>query len=109
MIRHLLNVDVDVYRDEFADDGRGGQTRTTPDTPTSTVRARVAQPSAEERAVAAQLGAVLEHVVHVPYSADVQRGDELDAGGPRRLRVQAVVNDSSRTYKRLECQVIEGA
>jgi SPP1 family predicted phage head-tail adaptor len=107
MIRHLLNAGVDVYRATFTDDGRGGRTSTL--AKVGTVRARVAQPSAAERAVAAQLGAVLEHVVHVEHVADVERGDELDTGGPRRLRVQSVVIDSSSTYKRLECQVIEGA
>jgi SPP1 family predicted phage head-tail adaptor len=107
VIRHLLNANVDVYRATFTDDGRGGLTKSMANI--GTVRARVAQPSSQERAVAAQLGSVLEHVVHVLHEADVQRGDELDTGGARRLRVQAVVEDSSTTYRRLECQVIEGA
>lgn len=106
MIRHLLNASLDVYRDTFTNDGRGGRTSTM--AKVGTVRARVAQPSATERMVAAELGAVLEHVVHVEHVADVLRGDELDTGGARRLRVQAVVSDSSATYKRLECQVVEG-
>lgn len=106
MIRHLLNASLDVYRATFTDDGRGG--RTSALAKVGTVRARVAQPSSQERAVAAQLGAVLEHVVHVMRAADVQRGDELDVGGARRLRVQSVVEDSSLTYKRLECQVVQG-
>lgn len=107
MIRHLLNSSVDVYRATHADDGRGGRTSTP--TKVGTIRARVAQPSATERLVAAERGAVLEYVAHVLHGADVRRGDELDHGGVRRLRVQAVVEDSSQTYKRLELQVVEGA
>lgn len=107
MIRHLLNSSVDVYRATFTDDGRGG--RTSALAKVGAVRARVSQPSAEERMVAGQRGAILEHVVHVMNVEDVRRGDELDHGGPRRLRVQGVVEDSSATYKRLECQVVEGA
>lgn len=107
MIRHLLNASIDVYRATLIDDGRGGRSSTV--AKVGTVRARVAQPSATERAVAAEMGAVLEYVVHVEPDADVARGDELDTGDARRLRVQAVVSDSSATYRRLECQVIQGA
>lgn len=116
MIRHLLNMSVDIYRATPSDDGQGGTTRAL--TQVGTVRARVSQPTATERAVAAQMGAVVQHVVHVAYTTDVERGDEIDTGaypygassygvGPRRLRVQSVVSDSSATYKRLECQVIQ--
>lgn len=107
MIRHLLNDALTVYRGAFAADGRGGRSKTM--APVGTVRARVAQPTGQERMIASQMGAVLDAVVHVPYAADVQRGDELDDGGARRWRVMSVVNDSSRTYRRLECQVIQGA
>lgn len=106
MIGHLLNSSVTVYRPLFAADGRGGRIKTM--AAVGTIRAKVDQPAAAERAVAAQEGATLTHVVHAAYSADVDRGDELDVGGPRRLRVLAVVNNSRRTYKRLECQVIQG-
>jgi hypothetical protein len=107
MIRHLLNASVDVYRSTYTDDGQGGRTSSV--AKVGAERARIAQPTAQERAIAAELGAVLEAVVHFELAADVQRGDELDDGGARRLRVQSVVSDSSRTYKRAECQRIEGA
>lgn len=106
MIGHLLNTTLTVYRAAYVADGRGGRTRSTNEQ--GTVRAKVDQPSAAERMVAGQMGAALDYVVHVANSADVQRGDELDEGGTRRLRVRSVVQDSHATYKRLECEVIEG-
>lgn len=107
MIGHLLNAAVTVYRPAFTADGRGGRTRAMNEQ--GSIRARIVQPTDVERTVAGQDGATLYHVVHVAYGADVERGDELDTGGSRRLRVVAVVSDSSGTYKRLDCRVIEGA
>lgn len=107
MLRHLLNDSVTAYRAAYTGDGRGGRAKSM--TSHGTLRARLSQPSVNERMLAGQQGATLDYVVHVLYEADVQRGDELDHGGARRLRVKAVTNDSSRTYKRLECQVVEGA
>ncbi len=106
MIGHLLNTSVTVYRATYTDDGRGGRIKTM--TSQGARRAKVDQPSATERAVAAQEGATLTHVVHMAYGADVQRGDELDTGGTRRLRVLDVVSNSRATYDRLECQVVQG-
>lgn len=103
MIRHRLNRTLTVYRKTYAADGAGGRTATFASV--GTIPAQVNQPSAEERMVAAQAGANLTHVVHAPYGANVERGDELDAGGPRRLRVLAVITNSRRTYSRLECEV----
>lgn len=106
MIRHLLNSSVTVYRPGFTPDGRGGRTRST--SSHGTLRARISQPSAAERATAGQMGSVLDAIVHVEFNSDVERGDELDTGDTRRLRVVSVVNDSARTYKRLDCQAIQG-
>lgn len=106
MIGHRLNSTLTVYRATFSDDGAGGRTKTFAEN--GTIRAQVNQPTAAERAAAAQLGANLSHVVHTTYGADVERGDELDNGGARRLRVVAVLNDSRETYSRLECEVVEG-
>lgn len=106
MIEHRLNSSLTVYRATYADDGVGGRTKTF--AAVGTIRAQVNQPSTMERLAAAQLGAELSHVVHTTYTSDVERDDELDAGGTRRLRVRAVVNDSRRTYKRLECEVVQG-
>ncbi len=106
MIAHRLNSTLTVYRATYADDGAGGRTKTFASV--GTIRAQVNQPGATERLAAAQLGAELSHVVHTIFTADVEEGDELDAGGPRRLRVRAVLNDSRETYKRLECEVVQG-
>lgn len=106
MIRHLLNSTATVYRPAFAADGRGG--RSTTFSGVGTVRVKVGQPSAEEREIAARGGATLSYVVHAPYGTDVRRGDELDVGGPRRLRVVSVVTDSHLSYLRIGCEVMQG-
>jgi head-tail adaptor len=106
MIDHLLNSTVTVYRAAFTPDGRGG--RTSAFSSQGTVRAKVGQPQAVEGMIAGRDGAMLLTPVHVAYSEDVARGDELDTGAPRRLRVLGVVNDSRLTYKRLDCEVIQG-
>ena len=107
MIGHRLNSTRTVYRATYVADGAGGRTKTW--AAVATIAAQVNQPSAAERMAAAQLGAELSHVVHTTFGADVERGDELDTGGARRLRVVAVLNDSRQTYSRLECQAVEGA
>jgi head-tail adaptor len=107
MIGHLLNSSVTVYRATYADDGRGGRIKSM--AVVSTIRAKIDQAMiVMERQVAAEFGATLTHIVHVSYAADVRRLDELDDGGARRLRVQAVLSDSHRTYKRLQCELIQG-
>lgn len=106
MIRHRLNSSLTVYRATYVADGAGGRTKTF--APVGTIRGQVNQPSAQERLVAAQQGANLTHVVHALPTADVVRGDELDTGGLHRLRVLAVVQNSRLTYKRLECEVVQG-
>lgn len=105
MIGHRLNSVLTVYRVNDTPDGAGGSTRVFVNM--GTLRAQVSQPSAAERTAAAQAGANLTHVVHAAYGANVERGDELAAGGPRRLRVLAVLTNSRRTYTRLECEVVQ--
>jgi SPP1 family predicted phage head-tail adaptor len=106
VIGHRLNSELTVYRATDTPDGAGGTTRAFASA--GTIRAQVSQPSAEERTVAAQTGANLTHVVHTTRGADVERGDELDIGGARRLRVVSVTWDSRQTYTRLECEVTQG-
>jgi SPP1 family predicted phage head-tail adaptor len=106
MIGHLLNSTVTVYRATYVTDAVGGRTKTFAEV--DTVRAMVAQPGAEERNAAAQRGAELDHVIYVEHGANVERGDELDNGGARRLRVTSIVTNSRATYARLECQVVQG-
>lgn len=106
MIFHLLNSSAVVYRPSFTADGRGGRARSV--SVVGTVRAKVSQPTAAEREEAARLGAELRHVVHMEASADVRRGDEIDTGSGRRLRVVDVVTNSRETYLRLECEGVQG-
>lgn len=106
MIGHLLNTTLTVYRGAYAADGAGGRTETFASQ--GTVRAMVSQPTEQELMTAAQLGSRLDHVVHVDYDADVERGDQLDNGGARRLRVLSVIGNSRDTYKRLHCEVVQG-
>lgn len=106
MIGHRLITELTVYRPGYTTDNVGGRTQTFADQ--GTIRAQVNQPSSQERLAAAQLGAELAYVVHTAYGADVERGDHLDDGGVRRLRVRAVEHDSHNTYSRLECEVVEG-
>jgi hypothetical protein len=108
MIRHLLNASVDVYRPTFTSDGRGGLTRET--SKVGTIRARVMHlPRQREEYTGGRMGDVLTDIVHALPDADVRRGDELDDGSARRLRVVSVVLDSGRTYKRIDCQELQGA
>ena len=106
MISRLLLDTVEVYRPTLVADGRGGRTRSFASV--GVVRAKVGQPSTDERATAARLGAVLSAVVHVAFGADVRRGDELDVGHPRRVRVVSVTTNSRRTYARIECEEVQG-
>lgn len=106
MIGHLLNADLVVYRPSYSADGRGGRSKSFAEL--DTIRGQVCQATAQERLVASQLGAKLTHVVYAAAGVDVDRGDELDDGGARRLRVVDVLADSRATYTRLECVVVEG-
>lgn len=105
MIGHRLNTTLTVLRPSRTPDGAGGSTETL--VTVGTIRAQVSQPTAAERVAAQQLGANLTHVVHTTATADVDRGDRLNAGGPWPLRVLAVVKNSRSTYKRLECEVAQ--
>ena len=106
MIDHLLNSTVTVYRTTYSADGRGGRAGTFASV--GTVRAKVGQPAQVEGMIAGRDGTMLLTPVHVAYTEDVRRGDELDTGGSRRLRVVAVSNDSRTTYRRLDCEVVQG-
>lgn len=106
MIDHLLNMVAEVYRPTLVADGRGGRTRSFASV--GLVRVKVGQPQASEQDTGGRAGATLMTPVHASYVADVERGDELEVGGPRRLRVVAVVTNSHRTYRRLECEVVQG-
>lgn len=106
MIDHLLNSKVTVYRPALSSDGRGG--RTSSMSSVGTLRVKIGQPSTEEREIAARSGSTLTHVLHAVYGSNVKRGDEIDIGGARRLRVVDVVTNSHQSYARLGCEVVQG-
>jgi SPP1 family predicted phage head-tail adaptor len=105
MIGHLLNRSATVYRPATVTDDVGGQTVTLE--AAGAVRVKIGQPSVNERRMADQWTADLTHVVHLHRSADVRRGDQLDAGDGHRLRVLSVVQDSRRSYLRAECEAFQ--
>lgn len=106
MIDHLLTDTAEVYRATLVPDGRGGRTRSFASI--GFERVKVNQPTASEQDVAARLGALQVVRVHARYGADIERGDELDVGWSRRLRVVAVLSNSGRTYRRVECEEVQG-
>jgi head-tail adaptor len=103
-ITHLLNRTLEVWRTGRIPDGLGGWTTTT--ARQGDVAAKVDQPSASERMLAAQAGSEHSHNVYVQPTADVRRGDEL-RGGTQVFRVLAVVQPSSPVYSKAECQLIQ--
>lgn len=104
MIGHLLNRTLEVHRPVTASDGSGGQTVTL--VPVGEVRAKVDQPTPEERREADQWGAEHTHTVRFLPSADVARGDELTGGG-QTFRVLATVTDSHGTYLKAPAELIQ--
>lgn len=111
MIRHLLNLSLEVYRPEQTADGRGGVSVEYV-LQAEEIRAMIAQPSLAERIAAEQAGVKLTHVVYTTHGVDVTRGDELDGDGipfeaATRLRVLGATSNSRATYLRLECEAVQ--
>lgn len=103
----LLNSSAEVWRATKVPDGMGGWITTW--VFTGTARARISQPSARERTVADQSGALLSHVVYLPANSDVRRSDELRQGA-RKLKVLAVFQPSKPgTYLRADCEQTQPA
>lgn len=106
LVGHLLNTTVDVFRPSFTLDGRGGRSRSFAFV--ASMRAKVGQPRPSEGTLAGRDGAMLMTPVHLDAGADVRRGDELEVGQARRLRVVDVVTDSRGAYLRADCEVVQG-
>ena len=107
-ITHLLNRTLEVRRRVSAPDGYGGQTSSLALQP-APVAAKVDQPSASDRLLAAQTSSKHSHDIYLQPSADVRRGDELrDAGTDERWLVLAVVAPSTPVYRKAQAQLIQG-
>ncbi len=106
LVGHLLTDTVDVFRPTFTPDGRGG--RSASFAFVASMRAKVNQPSPSEGKLAGRDGAMMVTPVHLDAGVDVRRGDELEVGGPRRLRVVDVVTNSRASYLRADCEVVQG-
>jgi head-tail adaptor len=108
MIGHWLNRELQVWRRQSTDDGYGGQTSTRVQQPDD-VRAKVDQPSAGERLLAAQTSSRHTHSIFVMPTADVRRLDELrDETTGEQWRVLAVVGPSTARYRKCEAELIQG-
>ena len=105
MIGHLLNRRVTVLRPVITTDEVGGQAVALE--PAGTIPVKIGQPRPDERPLGDQWGARLTHVAHTLATADVRRGDQLDAGDGWRLRVLAVITNSHRSYLRAECEAFQ--
>ena len=103
-VTHLLNRTLEVWRTVATDDGAGGQDTTV--VRQADVAAKVDQPSAAERTLAAQAGSEHTHSVYLKPAAGVQRGDELRGDG-QTFRVLSVVKPSAPVYSKAECQLIQ--
>lgn len=104
MIGHLLNRTLEVHRPVTASDGSGGQTVTL--VPVGEVRAKVDQPTPEERQVGEQWAAEHSHTIRFLPGADVVRGDELRGDG-QTFRVLATLTNSRATYLKAPCELIQ--
>lgn len=104
MIGHLLNRTLEVWRPSTETDDVGGQTVTR--SQVGTVRAKVDQPTAEERQLAGRWDSEHTHTVYMLVTADVSRGDELRGDG-QMFRVLAVLEPSRATYRKAPVELIQ--
>lgn len=102
-IARLLNTSADVYREQRTPDGMGGFTHAW--VQTSTVRARISQPSSSaltEAMLGGQSGESLTHVFYLEPTADVRRGDELRRGTDVFVALAVYQPSEPDTYKRVD-------
>ncbi|MET9396284.1 head-tail adaptor protein [Kitasatospora sp. NPDC002965] len=103
-VRHHLNRVLEVWRPTAVPDGLGGQH--TVRTRVGEVRAKVDQPSAADRALAAQSGSRHTHTVYLEPDAAVARLDELRGDG-QHLLVHHVTGPSLPNYRRAEAELTQ--
>lgn len=88
----------------MTDDGHGGQDITL--VHVGTAAAKVDQPSAADRMLAAQSGAAHTHTVYLQPAADVHRGDQLRGDG-QNLTVHTTVQPSTPIYTKADCELTQ--
>lgn len=92
----LLNNDFTHWRRRRTPDGQGGWVIDYPDELAKTVRGRIRPASSREREVAASEEREVTHVFYCQASADVRRGDRLQATSPGSDYVLTVEVDALR-------------
>jgi len=104
-----MNRQLEVWRSATVPDGAGGQETTL--VLQGTVRAKVDQPSPQERLIAAQAGSKHSHDIWLLPSADVRRGDELRGtdglGTVQAFRITAVVQPSRPIYSKAFAELVQ--
>jgi hypothetical protein len=107
MIGHWLNRQLEVWRPEGTPDGHGGE-QITYVRQSDDVRAKVDQPSATDRLLAAQTSSEHTHDVFLLPAADVRRLDELrDTTTGETWRVLAVIGPSTARYRKAQSELIQ--
>jgi hypothetical protein len=108
MIGHWLNRELAVWRPRSTDDGYGGQSTTHVEQP-EPVRAKVDQPAAADRLLAAQTSSKHSHDIYLLPDADVRRLDELrDASTGESWKVLHIFGPSSTRYRKAQSELIQG-
>jgi len=100
-VARLLNTAAEVWRETRTADGMGGWV--TGWSQVGSVRARFSQPSAAERVRADQSGVDRSHIVYLPPSAGVRRGDELRRGVDVYEVLATYEPSEPGTYLRADC------
>lgn len=98
---HWLDTELEVWRADTTLDAGGGQSTTR--FLAGVIRARISQPSAQQREVGQRSEARITQDVYVSADADVRRGDELRGGG-LVLDVIATMTPSDPIYKKAEVE-----
>jgi head-tail adaptor len=103
-VAYLVNRVLEVWRPTTTADGSGGQVVTF--VRQADVDAKMDQPSATERVVAAQAQSRHSHNIYMVAGAGVERGDELRGGG-QVFRVISVVEPSRPVYRKALCELVQ--
>ena len=100
----LLNRDYTIYPKVRTSDGQGGWTESYEPVGTA-VRGRMRPVSGSERESASQYGRDITHVLYVPATVDIRRGDMVAGGG---ITVEVLgIREPSQAAHHLEIDCLE--